>query len=49
MIIDQVTVSTCTNAAEFTSDNNFDTMILSNVTANVSDISNSDTRYGNIK
>ena len=49
MIIDQVTASTCTNAADFTFEEKFATMILSNVNANVSDISNPGTRYGNIK
>ena len=49
MIIDQVTASTCIDAAEFTSDENVANMLLSNVTVKFSDISNSDTRYGNIK
>ena len=49
MFIDQVTASTCTDAADFTSDDNCSTMILSNINANVSDISNPGTRYGNIK
>ena len=49
LIIDQVTASTCADAADFTSDEKNSTMILSNVTANVSEISNSDTRYRNIK
>ena len=49
MIIDQVTVSNCTYAADFTSDENFDHMLLSNVTINVSEIPNSDTMEGNIK
>ena len=49
MIIDQVTAITCTDAADFTSDESFASMILSNVTLNISEISNSGTRYGNIK
>ena len=49
MIIDQVIVSTCTDATNFISDENFANMLLSNVTVNVPKISNSDTRYENIK
>ena len=49
MFIDQVTASTCTDAADLTSEETFSTMTLSNVNANVSDISNPGTRYGNIK
>ena len=49
MIIDQMTASTCTDASDFTSDENCDNMILSNIIVNVSGIYNSDTRYGNIK
>ena len=49
MIIYQVTASTCTDAANLTSDINFATIILSNVTENVSKISYSDTRYGNTR
>ena len=49
MITDQVTVSTCTDNAYFTSDNIFANMLLSNITINVSEISNSDTKHRNIK
>ena len=49
IIIDQVTASTCTDAADYNSDDNFANMLLSNATVNVSEISNSDTRYGNTK
>ena len=49
MIIVQVTVSSCIDAADFTFNENISNMILSDVTINASEISNSDTRYGNIK
>ena len=49
VIINQESASTCTDAADFTSDENYANMILSNVTLNVSEISFSDNRYGNIK
>ena len=49
MIIDQVTASTCTDADEFIYDDNFDTMLFSNVTANFSEIYNYDIKYENIK
>ena len=49
MIIDQATAIFCTDASDFTSNVDFTNMLLSNVTVNVSEISNSDTRYGNIK
>ena len=48
MIIDQVNAITFPYAAEFTSDNNL-LIFLSNETVNVSEISNSDNRYGKIK
>ena len=49
MIIDQVTAVTWTDAAYFTYDENFADIILSNVTVNFSEITNSVTRYGDIK
>ena len=49
MIIEQVTTSTCTDAAEFNSDESFNIMIFSNVTVKASEIPNSDTKYVNIK
>ena len=49
VIINQVTAITCIDADEFTSDEMFANMILSNMNINVSDISNPDTRYGKIK
>ena len=49
MNIDQMTASTCNEAAEFTSDKIFATILLSNVITNVSKIYNSDTRNGNMK
>ena len=49
MIIDQVVVSTCNDAADFTSEMFFANILLSNVTVKVSDISNYDIKYGNIK
>ena len=49
MIIDQVTAGTCTDAADFASDDTFANMLFSNVTVNISEISSFDTRYGNIR
>ena len=49
MIIDQVTASIFTDADDFISDETFATMLLYNVTTNISKLSNSDTWYGNIK
>ena len=48
-VIEKVTAITCTDAADFTSNDNLATIMLSNVASNVSKISISDTRYGNIK
>ena len=49
VVINQVTVSTCTEAAGFTSDVNIYIMHLSNVTIFFNEIFNSETRYGNIR
>ena len=49
MIIYQITDITCNYVAEFTADEKSTNTLESNVNINISDISNFDTRYGNIQ
>ena len=49
LVINQVTTSVCLDAADVTHDDNFAAVLESNIHVNVSEISNSTTRYGNIK
>ena len=49
MVINQVTASTCDDAADLTADDNFANVLQSHVHVNISEISNSGTKYGNIK
>ena len=49
MVINKTTNNTCNYAADFTADVNFANTLESNVNINISDISNSETRYGKYK
>ena len=49
IIVNHITDSTCNDSADFTDDETFANILESNVNINISDISNSDTRYGNIQ
>ena len=45
-VINQITTSTCTDAVDFTANENFGNVLASHI--NVSEVSNSSTRYGNV-
>ena len=49
MAINQVTASTCDDTVDLTADDNFANVLQSHVHVNISEISNSCTKYGNIK
>ena len=49
MVINQITSSTCHDAAKFTANNKLANTLESNANINISKISNYDTRYENIQ
>ena len=49
MVINQVTASTCIDASDLTADDNFANVLQSHIHVNICEISNSGTKYGDIK
>ena len=49
MVMNQINASTCNDAAYFSDNDNFANVPESNVNIDISGISSSDTRYGNIQ